>query len=389
MTEAVVLKPGRDKSVRRRHPWIFSGAVAALPNFEDGDVLPVRAADGALLGHAYFNKASSIVGRMLNFDGLPPLEALGASLERAIALRRRLFDPGENAWRVVNGEGDGVPGLVVDRYADVLVLQVSTLGAERLKAFFVEILEKGLEPRTILERSNLPSRKEEGLASTEGCLRGDDVEAVDIIESGLRFRVGFVRSQKTGFYLDQRENRSLVRSRAAGRRVLNVFSYTGGFTVAALAGGAAAVDSVDISEKALDLARTNCRLNGSDGPGLGFFAADAFEFLRGRDLAAYDFFVLDPPAFAKRKSEVVGACRGYKDLHRLVFRGAPPGALVLTFSCSYFVEEGLFRQVIYQGAAEAGRRVRILHRHRQSPDHPVNVFHPEGDYLKGFLLYVD
>jgi|GEM_PF-2089 len=388
-SEAVVLRPGKEKAVRRRHHWIFSGAVGAHPDFENGAILPVRDADGNLLGHGYFNRKSSIFGRMLGFDETPPFEALSDSLRRAVDMRRRLVEPETEAFRVVNGEGDGVPGLIADKYADVLVLQVSTLGMERLKPAVVESLKTLLAPRTILERSNLPTRKEEGLAPAEGCLCGEDVEAVEIAENGLRFRVEFGASQKTGFYLDQRENRSLVRFRASGRRVLNAFSYSGGFTVAALAGGAGGVDSVDISEKAIALARTNCRLNGYESPDLGFFAADVFDFLRTRDLSTYDFIILDPPAFAKRKTEVVGACRGYKDVHRLVFRGAPRGALVLTFSCSYFVDENLFRQVIFQGAAEAKRRVRILQRHRQASDHPVNIYHPEGDYLKGFLLYVD
>lgn len=389
MNGAVVLKPGKEKSLNRRHHWIFSGAVRSLPDFEDGAVLAVRDAGGSHLGYGYFNRRASIIGRMLSFDETPAVEALAEALRRAVALRRTLLEPESDAYRVVNGEGDGAPGLIADRYGEVLVLQVSTLGMERLKSLAVETLAGLLSPRTILERSNLPSRKEEGLAPVEGVLRGEGVEAVEFSERGLRFKVEFTRPQKTGFYLDQRENRSLVRSRASGRRLLNAFCYSGGFTVAAMAGGARAADSVDISEKAVSLAEFNCRLNGFDGPALGFFAEDVFDFLRTRDLSAYEFIVLDPPAFAKHKSEVVAACRGYKDIHRLVLRGAPPGALVLTFSCSYFVDEKLFRQVVFQGAAEAGRRVRILERHRQSADHPVNIYHPEGDYLKGFLLHVD
>lgn len=389
MSQAVVLKAGKEKSLARRHHWIFSGAVRSLPDFEDGAVLAVRDAGGSHLGYGYFNRRASIIGRMLSFDETPAVQALEDALRRAVTLRRSLLEPESDAYRVVNGEGDGVPGLVADRYGDVLVLQVSTLGLDRLKSVVVETLAELLSPRTILERSNLPSRKEEGLAPAEGLLRGEEAEAVEISERGLRFRVEFTRSQKTGFYLDQRENRSLVKSRASGRRLLNAFSYSGGFTVAALAGGAAAADSVDISPKAVELAGLNCRLNGFEGNALGFFAEDVFDFLRRRDLSAYDFIVLDPPAFAKHKSEVVAACRGYKDIHRLVLKGARPGALVLTFSCSYFVDEKLFRQVVFQGAAEAGRRVRILERHRQSLDHPVNIYHPEGDYLKGFLLYVD
>jgi 23S rRNA (cytosine1962-C5)-methyltransferase len=232
MNDAVILQPGKDKAVRRRHHWIFSGAVQSLPDFEDGAILPVRDAAGALLG------------RMISFDDRPPLEAVEASLRRAVDLRRRVLDSSGDAYRIVNGEGDGLPGLVADRYGDVLVLQISTLGLDRLKSFVVDFLDKLFSPRSILERSSLPTRKEEGLAPAEGCLRGEGIGETEIVENGLRFRVEFVHSQKTGFYLDQRENRSLVRSSAAGRRVLNAFSYTGGFTVAALAGGAAGGASV-------------------------------------------------------------------------------------------------------------------------------------------------
>jgi len=222
----------------------------------------------------------------------------------------------------------------------------------------------------------------------EGLLAGDPVGPVEILENGHRFRVDIVRSQKTGLYLDQRENRRLAGSLAAGRRVLNAFAYTGGFSVFALAGGAAAVDSVDISSPSIELARENCALNGFTGAAVRFEVADVFDFIRERPLD-YDLVILDPPAFAKRKGEVVAACRGYKDIHRVVFQKLPPSALVLTFSCSFFVDESLFRQVLFQAAREAGRAVRILGRHHQAYDHPVNIYHPETEYLKGFLLYVE
>jgi 23S rRNA (cytosine1962-C5)-methyltransferase len=259
---------------------------------------------------------------------------------------------------------------------------------DRLKPWLLEILDRLIAPRAILEKSNLPSRKEEGMAPFEGLLRGSAPDSLEIREYGLRFRVDLAASQKTGFYLDQRENRAWIRRLAPGRRVLNAFCYTGGFTVAALAGGAAAVESVDISARAVDLARMNAALNGFDGPENVFIAGDVFDVLHDRALN-FNLVVLDPPAFAKRKGEVMAACRGYKDIHRIVFQKVPDSSLVLTFSCSYFVDEKLFRQVIFQAAGEAGRRVRILGRHHQAADHPINVFHPEGDYLKGFLLHVD
>lgn len=385
--KAVILGPGKDKAVRNRHHWIFSGAVHHLPACEPGDILPVLSFEGDRLGSAYFNPRCSIIGRMLAFDETPPLEALAAALERASVLRRSFLDAETNAVRIVNGEGDDCPGLIVDRYADTLVVQISTFGMDRLRDFILDELTRLWNPRSIHEKSNLPSRREEGLPSREGPVRGELAGKVEILESGLRFFVDIKESQKTGFYLDQREMRLLVRRLSGGRRVLNAFAYTGGFTVAALAGGAREADSVDISAKAVALARENCILNGFEGPHLGFFAADVFEFLRARPLD-YDLIVLDPPAFAKRQGEVMAACRGYKDIHRLVFAKAPDGALVMSFSCSHFVGETLFQQVVFQAARETGRRVRILERHRQAFDHPVNIFHPESEYLKGLLLHV-
>jgi 23S rRNA (cytosine1962-C5)-methyltransferase len=386
---AVFLHKGKEKAVKNRHHWIFSGAVKSLPSFfENGSILPVRSADGEFLGHAYFNRECSIIGRMVNFDEKPPLDAIADNLERAIALRRSFADVSTNAYRLVNGEGDGLPGLIADFYRDVLVLQISTLGMERLKPFVLDLVTRRLAPRVIYEKSNLPSRREEGLGMFEGYLWGEPVGPFEILENGLRFLVDIVSSQKTGFYLDQREMRLLVRSLARGRRVLNAFSYTGGFSVFALAGGAVSADSVDSSDRALDLARENCRINGYDSEKSRFYVADVFDFTREQTLD-YDFIILDPPAFAKKRSEVTRACRGYKDIHRLIFQKALPRSLVLTFSCSFFVTETLFQQVLFQAAREASRNVRILQRHHQAYDHPVNLYHPEGDYLKGFLLYVE
>ena len=387
--DSVILKPGRDKAVRNHHHWIFSGAVRTLPDFEGGAILPVRAADGDLLGHAYFNRCSSIVGRMVSFGKTAPEDAVRQSLERALALRRRFFDPAvTNAVRLVNAEGDHLPGLVADLYSDVLVLQVATLGMERLKPLVLDLLVRSVKPATVYERSDMPSRREEGLTEFEGTLQGPPAGKVRILEEGLPFLVDIVESQKTGFYLDQREMRKLVRDLARGRRVLNAFSYTGAFSVYALLGGASRADSVDSSAGALALARENFELNGLGSDAGYFFPADVFEFLRAPDLD-YDFIILDPPAFAKRKADVVQACRGYKDINRLALQKVRTPGLVLTSSCSHFVDEKLFQQVVFQAAGEAGRRARIIQRHRQAVDHPVNIYHPETEYLKALLLYVD
>jgi 23S rRNA (cytosine1962-C5)-methyltransferase len=387
--DGVILKPGKDKAVRNRHHWIFSGAIRTMPDFDNGSILPVRSADGDLLGHAYFNRDSSITGRMVSFGKSAPEDAIRQSIEQAVRLRRRLFDPAvTNAFRLVNAEGDLVPGLVADLYGDVLVLQVTTLGMEKLKAFVLDILVATIKPRSVYERSDVPARREEGLADLEGTIFGEPVERVRILEEGLPFEVSLARSQKTGFYLDQREMRKLVRAFARGRHVLNAFAYTGAFSVYALKGGAVRADSVDSSESALALAQENFELNTLPADSGVFFTADVFEFLREPGLA-YDFIILDPPAFAKKKTDVVQACRGYKDINRLAIQKVKAQGLVLTFSCSHFVDEKLFQQVVFQAAQEAGRRVKILQRHRQAFDHPVNIFHPETEYLKGFLLYVD
>jgi 23S rRNA (cytosine1962-C5)-methyltransferase len=386
---AVVLKPGRDKAIKNRHHWIFSGAVRDLPDAEDGAVLPVRAANGDLLGHGYFNRKSAIIGRMIAFGTEPPETAVRASLERAVALRRAFFDPAATtAFRLVNAEGDGLPGLIADLYGDVLVLQVATLGMEKLKPLVLGVLQAAVRPRSVIERSDLPARREEGLEPFEAGLAGEAVDRVRILEAGVPLWVGLAQGQKTGFYLDQRESRRLVRETAAGRRVLNAFSYTGSFSVSALLGGAVRADSVDSSEAAIALAQENFELNGLPSDGGLFFTADVFEFLREPALD-HDYIILDPPAFAKKRTDVVAACRGYKDINRLALQRVRTPGLVLTFSCSHFVDETLFQQVVFQAAHEAGRRVRILQKHRQAFDHPVNIYHPETAYLKGFLLYVD
>jgi 23S rRNA (cytosine1962-C5)-methyltransferase len=385
----VVLKPGRDKAVRTRHHWIFSGAIRDLPDFEDGAVLAVRSSGGDLLGHAYFNRKSAITGRMISFGGEEPEAAVRASLDRALALRAAFIDPAvTNARRIVNAEGDGLPGLIADLYDDVLVLQIATLGMEKLKPLVLDVLTAALRPRSVLERSDLPARREEGLEPSEALLAGEAVDRVRILEAGVPFWVGLARGQKTGFYLDQRESRRLVRETAAGRRVLNTFSYSGSFAVMAVLGGAVRADSVDTSETAIALAQENFDLNGLPSDAGLFFTADVFEFLREPALD-HDYIILDPPAFAKKRTDVVAACRGYKDINRLAFQRVRGPGLVLTFSCSHFVDETLFQQVVFQAAREAGRRVRIVQKHRQAFDHPVNIYHPETAYLKGFLLYVD
>lgn len=386
----VVLKPGKDKPLRQRHHWIFSGAVASFPSFNDGECLPVYSSQGDCLGTGYFNRASGIVGRMLSFDTTPPLEAIALRLEAATALRSLWFPEGgsTNSYRLVNGEGDALPGLIIDRYDAVFVLQSSTKGMDLLKSHVATWLQEKFRPKAIYEKSLLPSRAEEKLSTVQGFITGHVEGDIFFKENGFNFATNLEKSQKTGFFLDQREMRLFVKELSKGKRVLNAFSYSGGFTVYANAGGASTVDSVDISKEALAMAKRNVALNGQEGDHLQFIPADVFEFLR-QSAMQYDLTILDPPAFAKKRGDVIPACRGYKDLNRIAMQKMPAGSLLLTCSCSYFVDEELFQKVLFQAALEAKRDVRIVGRHRLAPDHPINLFHPEGNYLKSFLLYIE
>ena len=387
----ITLLPGKEKPVRNRHHWIFSGAIKSFSGkAEAGGNVSVESAAGEHLGWAYASMGGSIAARMLSFDATLPEDAVRARLAAAAAMRRGWFDEAAtDCWRVVHGEGDGLPGLVVDRYADVLVLQASTAGMERLKPLVTEELRK-LFPaaRAVYEHSNLPSRRKEGLRDAAGVLWGDLPETTEVRENGVRFLIDWKDVQKTGFFLDQREMRAMVGGLATGKKVLNCFSYTGGFSAYAALAGAARVDSVDISAPAVELAKRNFALNGLDPAAHGFYAEDAFQFLREKPLD-YGLVVLDPPAFAKKKDDVEKAARGYKDINYQAMKRMPAGSLLLTCSCSYFMEESLFQMLMFQAARDARRNVRIVHRHRLAADHPVNVFHPEGDYLKSFLLYVE
>jgi 23S rRNA (cytosine1962-C5)-methyltransferase len=388
MAMRVVLKPGRDWAVATGHPWIYSGAVAALEE-EDvpGAVAEVRAADGRLLGRGTWNPKTSIAVRMLT-RGDEPVDAafVRRRLESARALRALVRD--SDAWRLVNGEGDRLPGVVVDRYGDYLVCQFLTAGAEGLKPWLVEALGALLAPRGIFERSEGNVRTAEGLARTTGVLAGEEPPPeLAIVESGRRYLVDIRGGQKTGFFLDQRVNRDLVASLAAGRRVLNLFGYTGAFAVAAARGGAAHVTSVDSSAAALALAEATWRLNGLAAGGVTFERADVFAYLR-RAPAPADLVVLDPPPFARRRADRERALAGYKEINLRALAACAADALVLTFSCSQHATADDFEQVVGAAAADAGRDCQILARLGPALDHPQALAHPEGRYLKGLLLRV-
>jgi 23S rRNA (cytosine1962-C5)-methyltransferase len=386
----VHLKRNKEKAVLHRHPWIFSGAIDRRdPDISDGEIVAVCDAGGAVLGRGYFNGRTQIAVRMLTFgsgDFTP--DTLRGLIRAAIARRSSL--PGlheTDSYRLIFSEGDGIPGLIVDTYAGHLVMQCLTLGIDRLKDEIAGILVEAMHPESVYERSDHEGRGLEGLKPCAGQVHGNTPDELVIHEGSLSFYASPIRGQKTGFYLDQRDNRALVTKLAAGRRVLNLFSYTGGFSAAAALGGAAGIISVDGSADALETARRNMALNDAADPG-EFVKADVFQYLREHELRS-DFIILDPPALAKNRASAENACRGYKDLNLQVASRCPADTLLLTCSCSRFIDIDLFQKVVFGAFSDAGRGAVILGKYGQPCDHPTNIFCPETEYLKAMLLYID
>jgi len=389
MIKKVILKPGKEKAVLKQHPWIFSGAIASLPTHENGEVLSVYSSEGHFLAKAYFHSENSIAGRILTFEDESIEAAIDMRLDRAIALRNSLFDREiTNAFRIVNAEGDGLPGLIADLYDDILVLQINTFGMANLRSMLVEMFCKKLNLKGIFEKSVSQSRRLEGLNDCQEVLFGDCPKEVVVKENGLLFLVPIKEGQKTGFFLDQREMRQNIAKFAVGKRVLNCFSYTGGFSLFALQAGAEHVTSVDSSEAACHIARENTLMNHLDPQRHTVIVSDVFDFLKS-DPMLFDLVILDPPAFAKKRSDISQGCRGYKELNRMAIEKMPKGSLLLTCSCSHFIDTNLFQNLLFQAALEAKRSVKIISRHLQAGDHPISLFHPEGDYLKSLLLHID
>jgi 23S rRNA (cytosine1962-C5)-methyltransferase len=385
----VVLKPGRDFSVRAGHPWIFSGAVTRTEgDATAGAVAEVVAGDGRLLGYGTWHPGQSIAVRMLT-RGARRIDAELVRERLADALALRGLVTGTDALRLVNGEGDRLPGLVVDRYAEFVVCQFITAGADALKPMVVDALTELVRPRGIYERSEGSVRTAEGLPRTCGVLVGEEPPPELIInESGRRYIVDVRGGQKTGFFLDQRPNRDLVATLASGRRVLNLFAYSGGFSIAAGRGGATHVTSVDSSAAALALAEAAWRLTDLPPEAGDVVRADVFEYLR-TDVPPCDLVILDPPPFARRRADRERARAGYKDVNLHALRVAAPGALVLTFSCSQHVDAAEWEAAVAAAAADAGRWCQLLARLGPGIDHPQGLAHTEGRYLKGLLLRVE
>ena len=394
--KTITLNKNKDGAIRRRNPWVFSGAIKREDaGIEDGELVSVQAIEGDILGFGHY-ATGGIRVRLLHFgdEQLPVEEILRTRLLAAIELRAQLGlagDPLTNAYRLVHAAGDGLPGLVVDRYASVAVIQCHSVGMhlvrDRIAALLMELLPGALE--TVYDKSSntLPGH----YPAENSLLAGSDVTDVVILENGRRFHVDVANGQKTGFFLDQRENRWLLGSYAADKKVLNTFCYTGGFSVYALLGDAARVQSVDLSSSAIELTDENVGRNG-DFPDEKHtaYAEDVMEWLKANAEAhAYDIIIVDPPAFAKNKHKRHKAVQAYKRLNARAINAIKPGGLLFTFSCSRVVDRQLFYDTIVAAGLESGRDCRVLHHLSQGPDHPVNLYHQEGEYLKGLVVRVE
>lgn len=409
----IILKPKKEESLKRFHPWVFSGAIARVlldashkgDAPVEGELVCVRSSANEILGIGHW-QVGSIAVRILAFgvEQLPSdfwCERIRAAykVREAIGLIR----PDNNTFRLIHGEGDFLPGLIVDVYADTAVVQAHSIGMHESRNEIANALKSEIpQVQNVYYKSDdtLPFK-----ASIEGDKTGWLITNSQLplthsdefwsVENGLEFRIDWLRGQKTGFFVDQRENRALVERYASGKDVLNMFCYTGGFSLYALRGGAKTVDSVDVSQKAIDLVNINVARNFPNDPRHHAYAADAFDFLSEKitnhqsSITNYDLIILDPPAFAKHRDAVKNALRGYQRINAKAIEKIRPGGILFTFSCSQAVDKEAFRLAVFSAAAQVGRKVRILHQLHQPQDHPINIYHPEGEYLKGLVLYVE
>jgi 23S rRNA (cytosine1962-C5)-methyltransferase len=393
----LILHPGKEKSVLRRHPWLFSGAVAQLDGrARPGDTVDVVSHEGRPLARAAWSPASQIRARVWSFDPSETIDHAYFKRRIAAAVARRAALPelaGQQGLRLIHAESDGLPGVIADRYGDIVVVQLTTAGADKWRAAIADSLHKATGCARIYERSDVEVRSLEGLEAVTGWIRGaaDDQELV-IEENGVRMTVDYVGGHKTGFYLDQRDNRRRLAELASGRRVLNCFCYTAGFSLQALAGGAREVVSIDSSGPALATARRNLALNPQlDAARALWREADVFAELRSQRAGgeSYELIVLDPPKFAHTAAHAERAARAYKDINLTAMRLLAPGGLLMTYSCSGGVSPELFQKIVAGAALDVGRTARIVQRLQGAADHPVDLAFPEGEYLKGLLLQLD
>lgn len=393
MYKTIVLKRGKEESLKRFHPWIFSGAIAfADNNIEEGETVRVLNADNEFIAIGHF-QVGSIAVRVLTFEDIDIDEGFWCErLTSALEMRRLTGiadNPTNNTYRLVHGEGDNLPGLVIDCYGKTAVMQAHSVGMHRhrnvIAQQLVRIMGDRIEHVFYKSETTLPYKA--GLGQENGFIVGGCNDNI-AVENGLKFHVDWLRGQKTGFFVDQRENRCLLESYSKDKTVLNMFCYTGGFSFYAMRGGAKTVHSVDSSAKAIELTNANVELNFPDDNRHEAFCEDAFKFLDAAD-NKYDLIILDPPAFAKHRAALHNALKGYTRLNVKAFQRIRKGGILFTFSCSQVVTKDNFRNAVFTAAAQAGRNVRILHQLHQPADHPINIYHPEGEYLKGLVLYVE
>ena len=394
MSKLLILCKGKDESLKRFHPWIFSGAVHHLEGDpKEGDIVEVLNSEGRFIALGHW-QVGSIAVRVLTFNRQKiDVGFWKKRLATALDVRRSIGVAGtplNNMYRLVHGEGDNMPGLVIDIYGENAVMQAHSVGMHVSRMQIAEALKDvmGDSLKAIYYKSETTLPFKASLGQENGFILGESNDNV-AVENGLKFHIDWLKGQKTGFFVDQRENRALLEKYSQGRKVLNMFCYTGGFSVYAMRGGAESVHSVDSSAKAVDLVNANMELNFPGDSRHKAFAEDAFRFLDEMKEGAYDLIILDPPAFAKHKDALKNALRGYTKLNVKAFEKLPAGGILFTFSCSQAVNKDQFRMAVFTAAAMAKRKVRILHQLHQPADHPINIYHPEGEYLKGLVLYVE
>lgn len=391
--KTIRLKPGKDESVLRRHPWVFSGAIASIPsNLEEGELVTVESSDGRVLGVGHY-QIGSIAVRMLCFDSESlPDNFFFQRLESAYRLRASLglIREDNNCYRLVHGEGDFLPGLIIDIYGDTAVIQAHSPGMHFARGEVADALTMlpDAKIRNVYYKSDSTLPYKAGLKPENQYIIGQ-YDGNIAMENGLLFNIDWLKGQKTGFFVDQRENRALLERFAKGRDVLNMFCYTGGFSVYAMRGGARSVESVDSSAKAVALTDANIELNFPGDPRHKSHTEDAFRFLSEMEKDRYDLIVLDPPAFAKHRGAIKNGLIGYRRLNTRAFEKIKPGGILFTFSCSQAITREMFRLAVFSASVKANRRVRILHQLSQPADHPIDIAHPEGEYLKGLVLEVE
>jgi len=387
------LKSGRDRAVKNRHPWIFSGALKFQPKAQEGDIVEVQSTSGEVLGYGFFSNRSQISCRMFHWgaeqENFESSDYWANKIGNALKLRQSLVITSQtDSFRLIHAEGDFMPGIIIDIYKDVAVVQLLIKATESRKDLIIEALKVNGFAK-VYAKTKSSSQNIELIETTAGWLEGTGPDSVVIQEHGVKFEVDFVKGQKTGFFLDQRENRKMVQELSKGKTVLNAFSYTGGFSAYAIAGGAKEVHSLDISADAVNMAEKNVALNFPGCSNHRGITQDCFEFLKEMPDNYYDLIILDPPAFAKNAKAVDNASRGYKQINLRAFNKIRSGGILFTFSCSQNIDKELFQKIVFSAASDAGRNVRIIEQIHQPADHPVNIYHPEGEYLKGLVLWVE